>query len=205
MKTSWPVIDQDRRLAAIALGAMIYAILYWGAAALAWRSPVTLVPSALDAGIPLRPLAIWIYLSEFVMVIFAIWIADPIGRTRAFVAIALATTVACVVFVVFPTAVPRVSSDISGITELAWRLLYAADTPSNALPSLHAAIAVAAAATLWRLGGIWRVAGPAWGIAVLVGALATKQHFVADLLAGLILGALAQGFSVRWLAGAGPE
>lgn len=196
MRVWWPALEQKWRLAAIALIGSYFCFLYWGAALLVWRAPRILSPSALDATVPFLSDTVWIYLSELLLVSVAIWVADPIGRSRFVLATMAAIAVASLVFTLFPTTVPRASPDLKGITGLAWRLLYSLDTPINALPSLHAAIAVPAAAALWRCGSRWRALGAIWSGAVLLAALTTKQHLVADLTAGIVLGALAQALSL---------
>ncbi len=182
------LVNRGNRLAAVVIGALTFCIVYWGAAAAAWRSPIVLVPTLFDRQIPFVPVAIWIYLSAMPLFLLIVWVPDDQSRSRAFISMAIALAVAGVVFLLFPAGIPRQSPDPSGLTGAAWKLLYAVDTAGNALPSLHAALAAIAGSVLWREGRAWRVIGSVWLVAILAAALATKQHFVVDLVAGLCLG-----------------
>lgn len=183
---------------------LAFAGLYWGAPLLAWRDAVLLVPGPLAAAVPLLPSAIWIYLSEFAMVAVSLWRCDPRAGADLLDALTITIVAAASVFLLFPTEVPRSVHDFAGLTGLAWRALHALDTPKNALPSLHAAVAVPCVVALWRRGGTWRVIGPSWGLAVALSALATRQHFVPDLFAGLALGVVAQILVARRGRRSGP-
>lgn len=149
---------------------------------------MVLVPAPLDRQIPFVPAAIWIYLSAMPLLLLTVWVPGSYERTRAFVSMAIALAIAGVVFLLFPATIPRQSPDLSGLTGSAWKLLYAVDTARNSLPSLHAALAAIATSVLGREGRAWRVIGSIWLVAILAAALATKQHFVVDLVAGLCLG-----------------
>jgi membrane-associated phospholipid phosphatase len=81
------------------------------------------------------------------------------------------------------------------------------DASGNALPSLHVATAV--------FSGIWlhhllrRFGAPpwililnwAWCTGIVYSAMATRQHVAVDVLAGLVLGVLAAGLSLRLRVG----
>ena len=164
---------------------------------MAWGRDITLNPTALDQYMPFVPAAIWVYLSAVPLVVVAILIPSARARARAFVAMVIALAVAGVVFLAYPAVIPRHSSEIPGITGMAWTWLYAIDTPRNALPSLHGAFSAVAALALWGEGGGWRVAGAVWFVAVLIAALAVKQHFMWDLAAGVALGFAAYAMGSR--------
>ena len=200
---NWPaVVDPYRRIPATVLVGVIYVIAYWGTALLACRSPTILVPTLIDEGIPAIEAAIWLYASVIPLVIVALWTPDGLTRARMVVSVALACTAAGVLFVLYPTAIPRMSPASSSMTGYAWQVLYAMDTRCHAFPSLHAAFALIAAAAMWRAGRGWRIIGLIWASGVLASALLVKQHFLIDLLAGLCVGALAQTAGNR-LAGNG--
>jgi membrane-associated phospholipid phosphatase len=113
---------------------------------------------------------------------------------RLTVSIVLALFLSCLVFVVFPTHVPR--PDLVGddnLTHLV-RLIYQADQPYNCLPSLHVAIS-------GLLALAWRIMGPRrWWfqlsnvlllILICLSTVLIKQHYLPDIPSGL---------AVTWLS-----
>jgi membrane-associated phospholipid phosphatase len=167
---------------------MLFCLFYLGAPHLAWRSPVTVPTLWLDTLIPFTPLAVWVYLSQFALLYCAIWYApDAISRSIAFYSMLLVSASAALIFIIFPTILPRYPLEKYGATALLWQGLYAADVPGNCFPSLHAALATIAVFPLYRLGGIFKIIAPLWALAVIFAALATKQHVLLDILGGLVL------------------
>lgn len=179
-------------------GYLLFCLLYLGAPLLAMRAPATVPALWPDDMIPFMPMALWPYLSQFALLFCAIWFApDNAQRTRTFYAMLLASAVASVIFIVFPTELPRQTVEGAG-----WKLLYTLDVPGNCFPSLHAALAALSAAALMRAGRGWAVAVPLWVAVIIFSTLATKQHMVIDIVGGLAL-ALASHMTVRrWQAGA---
>ena len=65
---------------------------------------------------------------------------------------------------------------------------HACSTPNAAVPSLHAGFAVAVgAAVAVAAPGPWPGRGVLWGALVVLAVLATGNHFVLDVLAGLVV------------------
>lgn len=183
-----PLFRLGNRVWLILLLGILFSVTYWGSAALAWREPFVLRPTFLDDRISWQPDAIWFYVSQYALLFCALWLPKDLDRAHAALAMMLVLGVGGIAFLLFPAIVPRSDVPASGLTGLAWRLLYAIDTPANAIPSLHAALSVPAAVALWRTAPRWRVGGLLWLTVVLWSALATKQHFVPDLTAGVCLG-----------------
>lgn len=116
-----------------------------------------------------------------------------------------------VCFYLWPTIVPPFTRPEG--TGLA--LVEGLDMAGNACPSLHVAIAVFSA--IWLdpqlrsvgAGRSWRVTSWVWCAAIVYSTLATKQHVVLDVIAGIGLGAAGGWLSLalfrRWfVAAAGP-
>jgi membrane-associated phospholipid phosphatase len=145
---------------------------------------------ALDRAFPLRPT--WalvygtLYLFLILLPVFVVRQQELIRRTLfAYVTIWL---VAYACFLDYPTIAPR-PVEVAGGGFLAWglRFLYSADPPYNCFPSLHVAHSFVSAAACYRVHrGVGIAAG---GCATLVGlsTLFTKQHYVLDVLAGMLL------------------
>lgn len=153
---------------------------------------------ALDAAIAFAPGWIWAYASLFALVPLSVLLSETRAQVAAF---ARGLVWLCVpsflCFALLPSAGPRPPAAAS---EAALGWLVAVDTPWNAFPSLHAGLTifcllharrVAGAALLGPRRALFDAAAFAWGGTILFAALASKQHFTVDLLAGGALGALA--------------
>jgi membrane-associated phospholipid phosphatase len=187
-----PLIHAHNRGRAILAGYLIFCACYLGASSATLASARLLEPSWLDRLIPFLPASIWVYLSQFGLLFYALWATpDNLLRTRTYYAALLATMMACAVFLLIPLKVARQPLQGEGLTALAWQGLYLSDTPANCFPSLHVALATLAAVTLRRRGGPWRWLAPLWVGAIALSTLTTKQHYAIDLLAGLVLSPLA--------------
>ncbi len=180
--------DGCSRPQTVGLGVVFFIIGYWGAPEITWREPYVLESTALDQKIPFIDLAVWFYLLQLPLILLALWLPGNKIRARVATSMALSFGIACAVFFFFPTTIPRSIPSTIGLTGVAWQLLYAIDTPNNALPSLHAAFAVPAVAAFWCEGKARRVFAVVCALLVMAAALMTKQHFVIDLSVGLCLG-----------------
>lgn len=191
-RSKLPQVAIENRPMMMLGGYLLFCLFYLGSPHLAWQGPETIPPLWLDDMIPFLPWSVWIYLSQFGLLFCAIWHApDNTTRSVAFYAMLMASAVAAVIFILFPTTLPRMAVDGA-----AWKMLYALDVHGNCFPSLHAALAALAAAALVRAKGLWAVIAPLWASAIIFSALATKQHVTLDIAGGLAL-ALACQLAVR--------
>lgn len=151
------------------------------------------VPSTrLDGAIPFMPEWIWVYLLYFpfcfVPLIFReLWISDAFYRAaKGFL---LQFGVALSFFWLVPSRMLRPAPDPSTWSGAAVAAFYRLDPGFNVFPSLHVANAAFIACLLWRMKGPL-VGSAAWSLALLiaVSTVFVKQHYLADLAAGLALG-----------------
>lgn len=150
---------------------------------------------AVDGLIPFVPASLVAYAALHAMLPLAAWRTGPRGFAELAVGVLLANVGCYLGFLLGPAHYPRPA--VASI-ELPWRtwyeLLYAGDGPGNTFPSIHVATAVVVTASLVRSGG------RAWvllGAVVALSTLTTKQHFVADVLGGAAVGAVALGVARR--------
>ena len=163
-----------------------------------WFQPFAPPALALDAAIPFVPSWVWAYASLFALVPLSALLSTTRAQVAAFaraLVFACAPSFAC--FLLFPSAGPR-PPEAAAASELGW--LIAVDTQWNAFPSLHAALMVLSLLHARRVCGVsllgarrvlWDAGSLAWGAAIAFGALASKQHWAVDLIAGGVVGALA--------------
>lgn len=154
----------------------------------------------LDDLVPLRPT--WalvygaLYLFLIVLPVLAVRQDDHIRRTVwAYLTV---WVLAYVCFLAYPTLAPRppaVMGEGFGLWGL--RLLYSADPPYNCFPSLHVAHSFVSALTCYRLHRRMGVALVIAALLVGVSTLYTKQHYVLDVVAGILLACVAYAIFLR--------
>lgn len=155
---------------------------------------------ALDRLVPLIPG--WsivygaLYLFLILLPVFVIRQEGHIRRT--FVAYVAVWLIAYAWFLAYPTIAPRPASVIGdGFGEWGLRALYGSDPPRNCFPSLHVAHSFVSALACYRLHRGVGVAAVICASLVAVSTLFTKQHYVADVLAGIPLAFVAYFIFLR--------
>ena len=158
---------------------------------------VAIVPIvALDRWISFQPFAIVPYASLWLYVALGAGMARGRRELSVYAAAVLGMSLfGFGVFLVWPNATPSFAIDWSQHGSVAF--LKRVDAAGNACPSLHVAFAVFTAIWIERLLRLigsprWVRAGNAlWALAIVYSTLATKQHLVADALAGAAIGGAA--------------
>lgn len=151
--------------------------------ALAWDRALPVEPSwALVYGS--------LYLFLIVLPVFVVRQEDHMRRTVWAYLLVWITAYVC--FLVYPTVAPRPASMMGGgFAVWGLRFLYWADPPTNCFPSLHVAHSFVSALACYPVHR--RVGIVATGCALLV-ALSTlyaKQHYILDVVAGILLASVA--------------
>lgn len=144
----------------------------------------------LDRLVPLQP--VWalvygaLYLFLILLPVFVVREEEQINRTVfAYLTVWIA---AYVFFVLYPTAAPRPPKVIGdGFAVWGLRLLYSSDPPYNCFPSLHVAHSFVSALACYRVHRGVGVAAVFCASLVGISTLFTKQHYVLDVIAGVLL------------------
>ena len=146
----------------------------------------------------------WVYLSQFPVAGLLPWLIVSRESLMRYVrGMAILSGVSFAVFLFFPTASPRgVAVPVSGVMQL----IQIYDGTLNAFPSLHAGFLVYLALLARRMfPEAWakglNIAFVVWGGAVLYATIATRQHYATDLMAGGLIGWLADWVAWRRAAG----
>ncbi len=107
-------------------------------------------------------------------------------------------TVAYLGFLLYPTVAPR-SDTVMGEGFAVWglRFLYGADPPYNCFPSLHVAHSFVSALACYRVHRTLGFVALTCASLVAISTLFTKQHYVADLIAGILLALAAYAVFLR--------
>lgn len=161
----------------------------------AHRVPAT----AIDRAIPLLPITIYGYVSLYPLLLgnLIYLVPRPQALLPLLKAFILTNTLSGIWFVCYRTTVERPPLPEPGPGVGLLGLIWSADPPFNALPSLHTAysILIAVAHLRWRSRGRWVIA--VWAAMIIVTTMTTKQHHFLDVAAGAIFA----GLIVRWMFG----
>lgn len=143
-----------------------------------------------DRAVPLQPVWALIYgaLYMFMIALPVIVVREEEHIRRTFWAYLAVWITAYVCFFVYPTVAPRPPSVVGdGFAVWGLRFLYDADPPYNCFPSLHVAHSFVSALTCYRLQRRLGLAALLCASLVAVSTLFTKQHYIADVIAGILL------------------
>ena len=184
--------------AKLLLYATMAMLFFWGyrmvAEMTATRSGEVSFLTPIDEAIPFVPEFVFPYMSLYAL----FWLPVIVSRNislRDFFGIIVATggmfAVAFTVYLVVPSRYPRpdVSPDASFVYYVLAKALYAYDLPNNTLPSTHAAVvAILLSATRKKFGRRTYAIYALWGTSILLSTVTVKQHYIVDLVSGIILG-----------------
>jgi membrane-associated phospholipid phosphatase len=146
----------------------------------------------IDDAIPFAASWEWAYVFIYAAVFLPLLqIRDLRVLRRAVLGFAVCQIVANILFFAFPVRMVRPEHLIEpgrSLVEWGLALNYSLDPPVNCFPSLHVANAFYAALVCWSLDRAVGRGMIAAAVLIAVSTLFTKQHYVADALAGLFLG-----------------
>jgi membrane-associated phospholipid phosphatase len=155
---------------------------------------------ALDRALPLVPFWALVYgaLYLFLILLPIFVVRQEALLRRLLLAYLMVWLTAYAFFILYPTVAPR-PAQVPGTGFPAWglRTLYGGDPPYNCFPSLHVAHSFVSALACGRIHR--RVGAGALFCATLVAlsTLLTKQHYLADVIAGILLAAGAYALCLR--------
>jgi membrane-associated phospholipid phosphatase len=148
----------------------------------------------LDRVLPVQPAWTLVYGSLYLAVFLPMVVVhreEHIRRTLwAFVMVWICGSIG---WLCFPTILQRPAMAEIGGGFCAWtlRIAYSWDAPYNCFPSLHVAQSFLAALTCNLVSRRIGLVAIVWASLVAVSTLLTKQHYVADVIAGIILASAA--------------
>lgn len=160
--------------------------------------------TGLDTLIPFVPAFEFAYAVCYLLPLVPVAVLTDRGRfDRLLLAFVVVTSIAFLVFVLFPVRCPRPEFAVDSAATRLLSLEHALDRPVNNFPSLHAAVALLILLYCRGKSRILDLLLLVATIGICAGALFVKQHFVADIVAGLLLSALVASFIERRRRGAG--
>lgn len=169
---------------------------YWGAKALTAGWYHFDMTTALDRAVPLLPWTVVIYAGAYLFWAVNYILAVRQGEDNGFRMLGadlLGKLVCLAAFLLLPTVTVRPEVPADAFLGRAMALIYAMDTPDGLFPSLHCFNSWLCWAGVRGQKGV-----PAWyrafslffALAVAASTVTTRQHVLADVIAGLALGEL---------------
>ena len=142
--------------------------------------------SWLDQQVPICFPSVYIYLSYFMLLIWASFAVSMSDFVRLMKAICLVTLISHLCFFLFPTGLSRENIPLEQAPAL-YHFLTDWEKPRNCFPSLHASLTALAVFALWTRNTFSGVVGGVWWLLILWSTLALRQHVVLDLVGGVLL------------------
>ena len=162
--------------------------LYLTINALSAGRPARSLETPLDRAIPFRPAWTYVYVAAFVFPFLPLALVRHLGVfKRTVAAFAAVLLFCCACYLVFPVRIERPTFPIESLATWGLGLTYTIDHPYNCFPSFHLGSAFLTALVAWRLDRA--IGAGAFLLATLIGVstLFTKQHFAADVAAGILV------------------
>lgn len=146
-----------------------------------------------DRAIPMDPAWSMVYVSLFLAALLPVFVVHQQELIRRVVLAYLSIwLVAYAIFLAYPTIAPQHAEVVGdGFNAVALRAIHDADVQYNCFPSLHVGQCFLASLTCYSVHrGVGIVTG-VWAALVGVSTLYTKQHYFVDVVAGVVLAAVA--------------
>jgi membrane-associated phospholipid phosphatase len=179
------------------VGTMFWIAVFFSGYFWVLRNPiaeVTIMPfTPLDRWVTFRSEALLLYVSLWVYVSLAPALVKNFPALFSFgVATLVMSVIGLGIFLLWPTAVPAFEFDVTGNPSLS--ILKGVDLSGNACPSLHVSFAVFTG--IWMHRFLREVQSPRavlvgnwlWCAGIVYSTVATRQHVVLDVFAGMLLG-----------------
>jgi membrane-associated phospholipid phosphatase len=198
------IFGEGRRGAAftIAIGvvaivtSLFYDSLNHGPYRLFLRTPIDdLIPVVGPFAVPYVSLRPFIYVSALLFLLF---------RTRIYRSAALSMTVTLLIsygfYALLQSYIERPVLTGDDLFSRMIRDVYAGDQPYNDFPSLHASLSTIFAIHWWRVDRRIGMPVAMWAVLIVVSTVFVKQHYIADMVAGVLLAFVVSRVSLRLMA-----
>jgi len=185
-------VNHQNKNVFIILLSIIFMICYSGAGYISSQDASFLKMPQFEKDIPFMLWTIWIYIVLYPA--YLVWALtgyeDEAQMNKTLYAFIFLTIISCAIFIALPIGYPRHLFPLpleESITNKIFYMMRAADKPSNCLPSLHVGLCY-----LFAYGFYHENKKRFWfsiliSSLVSLSTLTTKQHYIADIVAGFIL------------------
>ena len=165
------------------------------------RSATPLPLWDVDEFIPFIGWTVWIYHTQFFFLLFGVRaLKSTANISRTLYSMGLASLMSFCVFFFYPTTLPRPPVETEGLTAQAFQFLYSIDTDSNCFPSLHVALACLITFGIAEERARFREYAFIWAGLICLSTMTTKQHYFADVIAGVCVAIVCRAIAKRWIS-----
>jgi membrane-associated phospholipid phosphatase len=183
-------------LLAVVIGTGVHALAYFLANHFPRREATELAMTAVDRTVPFLPWTVFLYVSDYVLVILSFLLCrSRESALRFFCAqmsvILFATVLHWAVPIAFPRELYPLPPDLSMPPRLVMTFVRGVDAATSCVPSLHVADSMLAAFMMRRERPKLFPWLMTWAVAIAVSTLTTKQHYLVDVLTGTALALVA--------------
>jgi membrane-associated phospholipid phosphatase len=158
-----------------------------------------------DQAIPFVPQTVWIYASEYIYFIVIYWLCrETLNMNRYVYAVLAIQFVSVAIFWVWPTTYPRnlfpLPDSLDPLTHWLFASIREGDSPNNCAPSLHVSSVLLCAFLFFneQREKLWFFL--TWGALISLSTLTTKQHYIVDVVSGLMMAILFHWLFYRRIA-----
>jgi membrane-associated phospholipid phosphatase len=153
---------------------------------------------ALDRVITVEPAWMLVYGSVFLFAFLPAFVVRGADLTRRVLwSYILVELLAFAGYLAYPTLLPRPTLAADGFFPWTLQLIYDIDPPRNCFPSLHVAWAFVAALSCYRVHRGVGSAALVWASLIAVSTLFTEQHYVVDVIGGVVMAGVAYALLLR--------
>ena len=157
--------------------------------------PARYFETRFDEMIDFDPRWVWIYSGLYYPMILLAALSVPSWQAYAYAVgcFLMLLTVQVTIFATWPTAIPAhwralVERDRHPRSMRMLDLVWSYDKLRNGLPSMHVSVAMMVDLTIWQNWPVMGYVGGIFPLLIAASALKTKQHYVADVIPGALLG-----------------
>ena len=155
-------------------------------------TPQLLPMTWVDETVPFMPYTVWIYISEYLFFVMVYVSCKNLANlTKYFYSFLTLQSVSVMIFWFWPTTYPRdlypLPHDLESITHYLFSQLRLTDTPANCCPSLHVSCVYLSSFIFIEDQKDKLPFFFIWATAIALSTLTTKQHYLVDVIFGLLL------------------
>lgn len=186
------VITQQNKLWVGIMAFIFASLIYFTSNHFLLFTPHYLTLTIVDKAIPFIPATIWIYLTEYFLFISVYLLCKNLANLNKYLYSFMAMQIVSVtIFVFWPTAYPRADfplpADSHNLTVQLFNCFRLLDHPTSCLPSLHVSSCYLSAFIFLeeQKEKFWFFF--LWATTIGISTLTTKQHYIIDVLTGLVM------------------
>ena len=195
-----PLLEPRNRIQLLMVAYGIFSLAYLTAGNLHFFVPQTLPLTLVDREILFLDWTILIYFTQLLIICSPyLYRNDYRSMNETLYGMLIATFIAFIVFMLFPTTLPRTDLNPSPNFAFMYSLMHSLDQPVNCFPSLHVALANLAWTSYLRLKNARYYITLVWASLITLSTMTTGQHYFLDVIAGYVLTCVSYFLARQWV------